>query len=148
METGNKANHLPARPATHLLLTWAIFTSAQLQSIREPLGQQLEAAQAGNGFKHQGHFLGKAHVLFHWAWHEPTATPTGLENNRHGLSPDRPGNSSQSAMLLAPPSHGFHQGLQFPERFPHTSPSKGRRCQTSAADALAQHWADITARRC
>lgn len=82
-------------------------------------------------------------MLFHYAWHEPIATPTGLENSKHGLSPDKSGNSSQCEILLATTIHGFHQGLQLPERVPPTlsnlGTSRGRACQTTAADAFAQH---------
>lgn len=79
-------------------------------------------------------------MFFHYTWHEPIETPTGLKNIKHGLIPDRSGNSSHSEIFLATTIHGFHQGLQHPERFPHTlsnlgSP-KGKACQITAADAF------------
>lgn len=62
-------------------------------------------------------------MLFHYAWHKPIATPTGLENSKHGLNPDRSGNSSHSEILLATTIHGFHQSLQLPERVPPHFPT-------------------------
>lgn len=81
-----------------------------------------------------------AHVFFHYTWHESIEIPTGLENIKHGLIADRSGNSSHSKIFLATTIHGFHQGLQHPERLLPTlsnlGSSKGKACQTTAADAF------------
>lgn len=79
-------------------------------------------------------------MFFHYTWHESIETPTGLENIKHGLIPDRSSNSLHSETFLATTIHGFHQSLQHPERFPPTlsnlGSSKGKPCQTTAAEAF------------
>lgn len=79
-------------------------------------------------------------MFCHYTWHKSIETPMGLENIKHGLIPDRSGNSSHSEVFLAITIHVFHQGLQHPERFPLTlskpGSSKGKACQTTAADAF------------
>lgn len=114
------ANNSPQTGHTPLFNLSNLPLSAT-QSIRGPLGQSLQS-QLWNSFKDHIHFLGISHVFFHYTWHESIETPTGLENIKHGLIPDRSGNSP-SEIFLATTIHGFHQGLQHPERFPSHFPT-------------------------
>lgn len=60
----SKANHLPPRCAIQLLLTWAIFTSARLKSIRGTSGPAAASSSSWERFQTPGPLPGKGPCAF------------------------------------------------------------------------------------
>lgn len=118
-----RANHLPLRFDTHFSLTQAIFISVQARPSEDLWVSSCNHSSRLQQFQRPGSLPANCPPASPLCLARAHSNTNRLENNKHGLNPDRSGSSSHSEVLLATTIHGFYQGLQLPERFPQHFPT-------------------------